>query len=394
MPRKKLSEFRAKTMVNTAWDTAYSGWEIDAEAPVSAQLKKIPATGTFVVKVDQAVKGRFKKGLVLLDVARKDLAAAVKTLHAKGYRWLVIEPHATHEQAAERYLSLSRDRKGLHLSYSEKGGVDIESQSGHMHSEDITEHTDWQKLAAKTGVSAVSLTQLVEIFEREHMVFLEINPYLARQDAAPHLLDLAIEVDDAGAYYASSWQLDDARHPSTRALSPQEQAVLALAEKSQASFKLDLINPNGSVFLLLSGGGASVVVADEVYNKGYGEQLANYGEYSGAPTTEETRLYTTAVLELLLASKARKKVLFIGGAVANFTDIATTFTGIIEAIDAVADKLKKQHVKVFVRRGGPRQEIGLAKLRAALEKHGLLGDVHGPEVSIVQVVEEALQEAK
>ena len=96
-----------------------------------------------------------------------------------------------------------------------------------------------------------------------------------------------------------------------------------------------------------------MVVADEVYNRGLGEQLANYGEYSGNPNSEETYLYTKAVLELVLASKAPKKVVFLGGAVANFTDIAKTFAGVIQALDEVADGLQSQGVKVFVRRGGP-----------------------------------------
>jgi ATP-citrate lyase beta-subunit len=152
------------------------------------------------------------------------------------------------------------------------------------------------------------------------------------------------------------------------------------------------LNPDGGVFLLLSGGGASVVVADEVYNQGYGRQLANYGEYSGNPNQEEAEQYTSAVLSLLLKSKAPKKVLFVGGAVANFTDIANTFAGVIAAIDMVAEQLHDQGVKIFVRRGGPRQEIGLAKIEACLQRHGILGAVHSPETALTDVVAEALKE--
>jgi ATP-citrate lyase beta-subunit len=93
----------------------------------------------------------------------------------------------------------------------------------------------------------------------------------------------------------------------------------------------------------------------------------------------------------LLASKAPKKVLLIGGAVANFTDIANTFSGVIQAIDAKAAELKKQGVKIFVRRGGPRQEIGLAKIEAALRQHGLLGAVYDPSRALTAVVAEAVE---
>ena len=135
-----------------------------------------------------------------------------------------------------------------------------------------------------------------------------------------------------------------------------------------------------------------MVVGAGVFNKGFCKELANNGEYSGNPNQEEAEQYTRAVLGLLLKSKSKKKVLFIGGAVANFTDIANTFTGVIAAIDAVAEQLRDQGVKVFVRRGGPRQEIGLAKIEACLQRHGILGSVHTPETPLTEVVGRALKE--
>ena len=110
-----------------------------------------------------------------------------------------------------------------------------------------------------------------------------------------------------------------------RSISEEELTVQELSDNSQASFSLERINADGSIWLLLSGGGASVVVADEVHNLGFGKQLGNYGEYSGNPNTEETRLYTEQVIKLMLKSKAQHKVLIIGGGVANFTDVRTDF---------------------------------------------------------------------
>jgi ATP-citrate lyase beta-subunit len=80
--------------------------------------------------------------------------------------------------------------------------------------------------------------------------------------------------------------------------------------------------------------------------------------------------------------------------VANFTDIAKTFAGVIKAIDEVKDELKVQNVKVFVRRGGPNQEIGLAKMEALLTRANLLGAVHDPATPLTVAVGEALQEIK
>jgi ATP-citrate lyase beta-subunit len=391
MPRQKLSEYRAKHIVSKVLDLPYTGWSINVAQPLPAQLKDVPSDVDFVVKVDEGVKGRFKKGLVLLDVKKKGLESAVEKLKDKGYSHFIIEPMVRHESSEERYLSLANDRDGALLRYSAAGGVDIEQQADQVQEVHLDGKTDWQKLADSTGIKADQLQKLAAAFNDDYFVFLEINPYLVSEPSL-RLLDAAVEVDDAGEFFVDSWTAEDFRRYSGRQLTPQEHTVQELDANSPASLKLSVLEPNGSIFLLLSGGGASVVVADEVYNQGYGKQLANYGEYSGNPNSEETYAYTKAVLELLLQSSAPKKVLFVGGAVANFTDIAKTFAGVIQAIGDVADKLKAQGVKVFVRRGGPNQEKGLAKLEAALTKYGLLGAVHSPETPLPAAVSEALQE--
>jgi ATP-citrate lyase beta-subunit len=271
--------------------------------------------------------------------------------------------------------------------------VDIESNKEAIVTHLIDEKINWNSLAKHTKLSVKQLQSLVETFTKNYFVFLEINPYILSGEELI-ILDCAVEVDDAGSYFTDAWMSSDIRAPKSAQLTAEEHTVRILDENSPASFNLSVLNPNGSIFLLLSGGGASVVIADEVHNQGFGTQLANYGEYSGNPNTHETYLYTSEVLKLLLASSAKQKVLFIGGAVANFTDIANTFAGVIQAIDEYALQLAKQKVKVYVRRGGPRQEIGLAKIRTALEKHGLLGGVYDPSVILTDALGSALKELK
>jgi ATP-citrate lyase beta-subunit len=392
MPRQKLSEYRAKTIISVALDLPYQGWSIDAEVPLAKQLTGLAAADEpFVVKVDEGVKGRFKKGLVMLDVSAKGVHEAITDLSNKGYRWLLVEPLVKHESPDERYIVLTGDREGLLLQYTAQGGVDVEAHAEDIKQVRIDDATDWGKLAAATAISEENLRQLVNVFEANYFTFMEINPYVVNQ-AGLRLLDAAVEVDDAASFFADNWHSDDFRRHTTRAMTPEEQSIIELDDKSPASFKLDVLEPNGSIFLLLSGGGASVLVADEIYNQGYGRQLANYGEYSGNPNTEETYLYTKAVLQLLIQSSAKRKVVFIGGAVANFTDVAKTFAGVIQALEEVADKLKAQQVKFFVRRGGPNQEAGLEHIEAVLAKHQLLGAVHSPKTTLTDAVKEALQE--
>lgn len=390
MPRRKLSEYRAKQLLTETLGGSHVGWEVYADSG-AFDTAAVSGYDRYVVKVDQAVKGRFKKGLVVLDVAPAEVKKEIKRLHQLGYSSFLVEPYASHPPGSERYVSITYDRAGTYLHWSSQGGVDIESQAASVQSVRLDEATDWSNLSTQTGISEVALKKLTDVFYENYFVLLEINPYVV-QDGRILLLDAAVEVDDAGAFFTHLWSEADFRFPMARLASTEEAAVRALDAGSSASFNLSILHPDGAVFLLLSGGGASVVVADEIFNSGYGRELANYGEYSGNPTQDETAAYTGAVLSLLLASSAPKKVLFIGGAVANFTDIATTFGGVIAAIDDVAERLRRQNVKVYVRRGGPRQEIGLAKLEACLQHHGILGEVHSAETALTEVVARALQE--
>jgi len=84
--------------------------------------------------------------------------------------------------------------------------------------------------------------------------------------------------------------------------------------------------------------------------------------------------------------QGRPKFLLIGGGIANFTDVAATFTGIIKAIEEYADRLKAVDTRILVRRGGPNFETGLANMRALGERLGLPIRVYGPETHMTKIV--------
>lgn len=394
MTRRKISEYRSKFIVTDALKLPFVSWSVDFTLPdLNSQIAKIGDADKYVIKVDQGVKGRFKKGLVRLGVERVDLATVLHELHTTGFSQFIIEPLEVHERRAEKYFSLVFDRGDIIANYSADGGIDIEKNKNTIVSEVVTIKTNWVELGKATGFSNVQLAKLLQVFNENHMTMLEINPYII-DNGRLKILDLAIEIDDAAAYFTSAWTEHDFRMSNSRKLTNEEQRVMVLDEKSPASLKLEVMNADGSVFLLLSGGGASVVIADEVCNLGLGKMIGNYGEYSGNPNEEETYFYTQAVIALLLASNSSKKILFIGGAVANFTDVNSTFKGIIRAIDESAVELADQGVKIYVRRGGPGQETGLANMTRTLARHGLLGAVHDPSTSMVDAINEAVKGIK
>jgi len=390
MARKRISEYKAKSLLFESLGLPYRGIRVTTSS--LSPLENLKSTKTYVVKVDQGVKKRFKLGLISLDISSDNVQTELKKLAEKGYSQFIVEEYKEHAASQEKYLSFQRSREGLVAYTSDKGGVDIEEDQDSV-SKYILSKVSPSEVAKSIGVPPTLIEKIVSAMDQLHFSFVEINPLVIDNDQVL-FLDLAVEVDTAGAFFVkNAWSQEDFVE-EVGGKTEEEKEVEKLSDKSQASFRLVVLNPNGSIFMLLSGGGASIVLADEVYNKGLGKELANYGEYSGNPNAEETYLYTKQLLSLLLKSNAKRKVLIIAGGVANFTDIRITFKGVIQALEEVKAVLRKQGVTIFVRRGGPYQEEGLATIKAFLEKVGLPGQVSGPQLLLTDVVVQALKEVQ
>lgn len=373
MARLKFTEFRAKSLLIDD----YQGHEL-REATLKANIAKLDAKQKYIVKVDEGIKKRGKQGLVRLNITKSQMAKAVGELAERGYRRFIAEPMLAHTDDEERYVSIERVRDGFQTLYSNQGGVNVEE-----HPETITKYTNLKDVPLPKGF----ISHLTDVMDREHMSFLEINPLVVRGDDC-FILDAAVLVDGAGDWKAS-WAEDDivdARQKTTA-----EETITQLNNNSPASFSFRVLNPNGSIWLLLSGGGASITIADEAANRNKAELIGNYGEYSGGPTREETQIYTDTVLQQALQSTAPRKAIVLAGGVANFTDVKKTFAGVIDAFTKHIDALKAADIKIYVRRGGPKEKEGLALMKDFLTKNGIYGSIHGSDIVLTTVVDEALE---
>jgi ATP citrate (pro-S)-lyase len=81
-------------------------------------------------------------------------------------------------------------------------------------------------------------------------------------------------------------------------------------------------------------------------------------------------------------------------AAANVADVAATFKGIIQAIRELAPALKAANVRLFVRRGGPNYQQGLAAMKAMGADLGLPVEVYGPESSMTGICAAAIEYVK
>lgn len=373
MARVKLSEYDAKRLLLPSLNQKFTGFSVTINTTAKEIATHFQETN-LVVKVDEGVKKRGKRGLVKVNLVPSDIPQLIKQWQRDGWSRFLIEPVIEHAPDAEKYLALERTRAGWQISYSDKGGIDVESSWDHV------VHTLPQNLTHAVN------DKLIPVLEKYHIVFLEMNPIVVRGNQF-FPLDMAAEIDDAALGMSDITSLN--LHPvKDKTQSAVETQIARLDASTPASLKFRLINPRGAIWMLLSGGGASLVLADEVADQGMGDELANYGEYSGAPTTDDVYAYTKLVLDTLLQSPAKKKALVIGGGVANFTDIVKTFSGVIRALDEKKHELVRSKVKVFVRRGGPNEEKGLAMMSSFLQDAKLLGSVHGHNIALTQVIRE------
>ncbi|KAL5204630.1 hypothetical protein ABZP36_009501 [Zizania latifolia] len=230
------------------------------------------------------------------------------------------------------------------------------------------------------------------VFQDLDFSFLEMNPFTMVNEE-PYPLDMRGELDDTAAFKNfKKWGNVEFPLPFGRVLSSTEGFIHDLDEKTSASLKFTVLNPNRRIWTMIAGGGASVIYADTVGDLGYASELGNYAEYSGAPNEEEVLQYAKVVLDCATADPdGRKRALLIGGGIANFTDVAATFSGIIRALREKESKLKAARMHIYVRRGGPNYQTGLAKMRKLGAELGIPIEVYGPEATMTGICKQAIE---
>lgn len=271
------------------------------------------------------------------------------------------------------------------------------------------------------------ISRLYAVYVDCQFTYLEINPLVVIPNsegtsADVHFLDLAAKLDQTAEFECGTkWAI--ARSPAAlgltnvksdskvtidagppmefpapfgRELTTEEKFISDMDAKTGASLKLTVLNSTGRIWTLVAGGGASVVYADAIASAGFVSELANYGEYSGAPTETQTFNYTRTILDLMLRAPLHPdgKVLFIGGGIANFTNVASTFKGVIRAIREVAPILNEHKTQIWVRRAGPNYQEGLKNIKAVGEELNLDMHVYGPEMHVSGIVPLALNGKK
>ncbi len=445
MAQKAIREFDAKSILAKHWNKYFPDFTYAYETVLvqnGSELKEAAKTHRWlsekplVAKPDMLFGKRGKNDLVLFKDAKPgdvSLNKAVSWIDEKSsseqkvyfsfdgdtptgepsvdmLTHFIVEPFTPHTQEEEYYISATCVGDDDVLYMSAEGGMEVEEGWDEKVTEvtfKITDTEDEIEKKIKANIPADVAEKDKDAFAKFsigffkayrdlNFAYLEINPFVLQGNKV-ELLDMVAKLDDTAEFMmVDEW--GDIEYPTAFGMeskSPEVEAIEAADAKTGASLKLTLLKPEARIWTMVAGGGASVVYADTIADFAGIDDLANYGEYSGGPTTGETKFYAETILDLMTREKdpqGRDKIMIIGGAIANFTDVAKTFTGIIQAFEEYADKMKDVGIKIYVRRGGPNYEKGLKDIKAAADRLGLYIEVYGPETHVTDIVRMALEE--
>ncbi|KRY78666.1 ATP-citrate synthase [Trichinella pseudospiralis] len=399
MSSRAITEFQAKTIVYNNIDRCplkilpIAHFDLRQRWDSFENVNRwIDQETRLVVKVDQLIKRRGKLGLIEKDVSYLSAKKWIKSKSEKeiqigkihGYVTnFVIEPYIPHKEEDECYVCIYSVRSGDVVLFYHRGGIDVgdvDQKSENLfiplektpnYDEIISKLLIHLKCSVKKQLVAEFIIKLYELYVNLHFTYLEINPLLVNRDEKTiYMLDIAAKLDSAADFICRrQWGEIEFPTPFGRQLLPEEQYVAELDSRSGASLKLTVLNREGRIWTMVA-------------------ELANYGEYSGAPTEVQTYEYAKTILKLMTSTKVHKsgKLLIIGGSIANFTNVADTFKGIILALEEYRLELIRHKVSIYVRRGGPNFQEGLRLMKEAGKTLEIPVHVYGTDTHMTAIV--------
>ncbi|KAI8813078.1 citrate synthase-like protein [Cladochytrium replicatum] len=418
-----------------SWETAYNDRFLPHVDDVFNQAESANPwllNSKLVCKPDQLIKRRGKNGLLGINLDWPGVKKWILERAGRPFKLerttgnlhtFIVEPLVPHPQDTEYYIAIQSTREGDLIYFTHEGGVDVGDVDAKAKKLLIAVNAAYDKsqvapallteiAESKHSALVDFITRLYAVYVDLHFTYLEINPLVVLggengERAEVFYLDLAAKLDQVAEFEAGKkWSIARLHaYPSTgstpswgpamdfpapfgRELTKEEAYIAELDSKTGASLKLTVLNPHGRIWTMVAGGGASVVYTDAIAAIGLAHEIANYGEYSGAPSESQTFEYAKTILDLMTrgAPHPEGKFLFIGGGIANFTNVSSTFKGVVRALRAYRQALLNHHVKIYVRRAGPNYQEGLRLIRSTGESLGLDIKVYGPEMFVTGII--------
>ena len=286
-----------------------------AATPAEAALAAAELGPRVAVKGQVRSGGRAKAGAVRLaegpaaveEAARAVLAARVAGQPVTG---LLIEEALTVE--AERYLGIVYDdrSRGPAAVASLAGGVDVEAEASAASRVPLSALDPAQDFRLKEAVAALGLSgrELVELtavlarlwrlFRERDLLLAEVNPLARAADGRWVALDARAELDDDALHRQGETLRELGIDPAARAdreVSDLELEAARIDRSDHRGVAGRVVRFDGSLALLIGGGGASLTAFDAV--RAHGGRPANYCEIGGNPSVRKVAALTRLLLE-------------------------------------------------------------------------------------------------
>lgn len=299
MPFIKLSEYTAKKIYSSDWDIRRITRDDIGSDHLSGNR------GKYILKVDEFVKRRGKKGLIKKDIETNE---AIDNFLAekKDYSSFVLEKQIS--VVYEKYFCIFMKNGKKQYIFHHFGGVDCDPNINGITADSISR----LEIGLPNPDIIVVFNKLDSMFDAIDANYLEVNPLVMDSSGNWIPVDFAVKVDSCALPFWDRKHLsytDNRREEDTKG-DLTESKIRRLDESSGASLKFKKLNPDGNILTLIAGGGASVLFTDSIVNRGMAGNLYNYGEYSGNPSFDETYAYCSLIFEDWLRNNASDRILF------------------------------------------------------------------------------------
>lgn len=397
MAQISLREYDVKQMFGAHSKASYSWIQLRSIEDIS----KLDDNISYAIKPDMLFWKRWKRWLLWVNLSKSECALWLETHLWKAENIdgvdgtldvFLAEPIVNIEK--EYYLSFSQTRDGDIITFSPEGWVDIEENwdktknitipvNAELKNEGITSFLEGE------GEIGPLVIQLFSFYRTHGFTSLEFNPIAQDKNGSFHLIDAVAKVDDCENYLQkNNWKNIEIPNNYGFSENAGERYIRELDSQTGASLKLKILNPNAKIWTLFAWGGGSLVMTDSLGALGYADEIGNYGECSWNPSREFTREYTKTLLGEMLANGEVWKYLIIAGAIANFTNVANTFQGVIDALEEKQNELRKQQIQILVRRWWINEKKWLQILEDACKKLWIPAKITGSDAYMTDILKE------
>ena len=328
-----------------------------------SRSKDLQMEGPVVLKAQIPLGGRGKAGGIIKAERREEVDSGIEHLlstEVRGYRprKILVEERIAVEQEFFTAVTYDTVAKSPLAIFSQEGGVDIEGLAACQPEKVRREYFSARgklpqyrarEIISDAGISGKMLiglgsvlSILADIFLDYDATLAEINPIAITDEGKTVALDCHLEIDDDAMFRhkgVAEKQQDQDRFVGGRSSTDFERKAAEIDNLDHRGVAGRMIEFDGTLGLIIGGGGASLTAFDAVQQ--HGGDPANYCEIGGNPSVLKVQELTRHIL-----SKPNvDKIAVIMNVVSN-TRVDMVARGVVKGI-LESGKVPSETVAVF-----------------------------------------------